>query len=155
MKTLRNLWAYNLIHSAFQQVEKSVRISFIYVMLWSITTRGLGFSSSELLGTFSNQTPGPHLSLQGKQAQLLKDKSGVAFTFFSSSFKESPLSTFLCLFSGPRRESSHLWHLITGCCYIELQPTLEWIIMWTPVGNQWWSTKPPTLECESLLNSPS
>lgn len=47
-------------------------------MLWSITTRGLDFSSSELLGTFSNQTPRTHLSLQGKQAELLKDKSGVA-----------------------------------------------------------------------------
>lgn len=102
---------------------------------------------------FSKQTLRTDMSLQGKQAQLLKDNSGVALLFFFTAFKDSPLSSFLCFLSGPRRESSHLWHLITGCCYIEWQPTLVWTTMWTPVGSRWWSTKPPILECEPLLDS--
>lgn len=62
-----------------------------------------------------------------------------------------PLTTSPCLPLEANRESSRPWRPTTGCCYIEWQPTLAWTTMWTPVESQWWSTKPPTLECEPLF----
>lgn len=103
-----------------------------------ITLTSQGSKFSEELWDISRTDPREVITSQGKRW------SRCSFT---------RLPAFLRLLPEAKRGSSRPWRHITGCCCIEWQPTSAWTTTWTPVGSQWWSTKPPTLECKRVLMS--
>lgn len=77
-------------------MENSIRISFIYVAVLAYNHSRLKFLLQWTHWNIFKTNPSEQICpYKAKQAQLLKDKSGVALLFPPTSFKDSPWSTMI------------------------------------------------------------